>query len=240
MTSRSWTPAEKSTSSSGGSVRGVNKASRNRSKAGGRRRPFQCTFCYDLFKSKYEWSRHEKSLHLNVDGWVCAPHGGSVLSPLTGRNHCAYCNMLDPLPEHLETHRHGSCQARGVFTRKDHLLQHLRVVHRLYTMPIVDNWKIDCAPVISRCGFCSATMSTWDDRVNHLARHFRNGSTMAQWEGDHCFVPSVACHVRNAAPPTSLLAAREKASHVALCHQPSSARSVVTDFETWTMSWPNG
>lgn len=30
-------------------------------------RLFQCTFCTDRFKSKYDWSRHEKSLHLSLE-----------------------------------------------------------------------------------------------------------------------------------------------------------------------------
>ena len=38
-------------------------------------RIFKCTFCCDTFKHKYDWSRHEKSLHLNMEEWVCAPHG---------------------------------------------------------------------------------------------------------------------------------------------------------------------
>jgi hypothetical protein len=37
-------------------------------------RIFKCTFCCDTFKHKYDWSRHEKSLHLNMEEWVCAPH----------------------------------------------------------------------------------------------------------------------------------------------------------------------
>jgi len=38
-------------------------------------RIFQCTFCTDTFKSKYDWTRHEKSLHLSLEKWICAPLG---------------------------------------------------------------------------------------------------------------------------------------------------------------------
>jgi hypothetical protein len=31
------------------------------------RRIFQCTFCTDTFKSKHDWVRHEKSLHLSLE-----------------------------------------------------------------------------------------------------------------------------------------------------------------------------
>lgn len=41
-------------------------------------RIFKCTFCCDTFKHKYDWMRHEKSLHLNMEEWVCAPYGKSL------------------------------------------------------------------------------------------------------------------------------------------------------------------
>lgn len=50
------------------------------------KRAFPCTFCCDSFKNKYDWSRHEQALHLNVQGWRCAPFGGMVLSPETGES----------------------------------------------------------------------------------------------------------------------------------------------------------
>ena len=40
-----------------------------------KKRMFQCTFCTDSFKSKYDWTRHEKSLHLSLEKWICAPLG---------------------------------------------------------------------------------------------------------------------------------------------------------------------
>jgi uncharacterized Zn-finger protein len=36
---------------------------------------FQCTFCTESFKVKYDWLRHEKSLHLSMEKWTCAPLG---------------------------------------------------------------------------------------------------------------------------------------------------------------------
>ena len=50
------------------------------SKLGGtQKRIFQCTFCTDTFRAKYDWTRHEKSLHLSLekvrsDSWPqCIP-----------------------------------------------------------------------------------------------------------------------------------------------------------------------
>ncbi|KAM0281454.1 hypothetical protein ACHAQH_003484 [Verticillium albo-atrum] len=168
------------------------------------RRPFQCTFCCDTFKSKYDWARHEKSLHLSLESWVCCPHGGVVVSPSTGRSHCAYCNMLDPTPEHLAAHNHDSCAAHGaphVFTRKDHLIQHLRLAHKLDTTPLIDGWKVEAPAVASRCGFCDARMASWQERVEHLARHFKAGALMQDWAGEHGFEPAIAARVVNDLPP---------------------------------------
>lgn len=168
-------------------------------------RIFKCTFCCDTFKHKYDWARHEKSLHLNMEEWMCTPHGGSVVLPLTGRVHCAYCSALDPTQQHLESHNYSACQGGPatprIFRRKDHLVQHLRLVHGLDTLPLIDDWKLESAPVTSRCGFCDAQLSSWDGRTDHLAAHFRSGKTMADWTGDHGFDPEINARVSNAFPP---------------------------------------
>ncbi|KAJ5666038.1 uncharacterized protein N7477_008486 [Penicillium maclennaniae] len=165
-------------------------------------RPFCCTFCCDKFKSKYDWVRHEKSLHLNLEVWVCAPHGGSPISPLTGRQHCVFCYCLEPSLEHLDEHKYDSCsRTRRTFRRKDHLVQHLRLAHRLDTLPVLDEWKTDSVQVTSRCGFCDHRLESWEERVEHLAVHFKKGLTMRHWHGDHEFEPSIAAQVINAVPP---------------------------------------
>ncbi|KAJ5531133.1 hypothetical protein N7527_004526 [Penicillium freii] len=165
-------------------------------------RIFCCTFCCDKFKNKFDWMRHEKSLHLNLESWVCAPFGGSVLLPSTDRVHCAYCNQLDPTLKHLEEHKHGLCQQQTrSFRRKDHLVQHLRVFHRLETIPLIDDWRRVVSEIPSRCGFCDGRMSTWDERADHLTFHFRKGCTMANWTGDHEFPPEIAAQVTHSVPP---------------------------------------
>ena len=165
-------------------------------------RLFCCTFCCDRFKSKYDWTRHEKSLHLNLENWRCAPFGGAVILPSTGRTHCAYCNMLDPTAEHLDQHQHGACEGQNrTFRRKDHLVQHLRLFYHVDTLPLIDNWKSATMKFTSHCGFCGHQMASWDERANHLAVHFRSGLTMAHWKGDHGFPPSIAAQVTHSVPP---------------------------------------
>ncbi|KAL4819987.1 hypothetical protein BDW67DRAFT_154418 [Aspergillus spinulosporus] len=167
-------------------------------------RKFCCTFCCDKFKTRYDWARHEKSLHLSLEVWQCAPHGTVVFRHLTGRNHCAFCNMLDPSPEHLAQHNADSCQTesgRRSFRRKDHLAQHLRLIHNINTLPILDDWKVAHTAFTSRCGFCDLRMDSWDQRVDHLAEHFRRGKTMDDWKGDHDFPPEISSMVVNSVPP---------------------------------------
>jgi hypothetical protein len=168
-------------------------------------RIFKCTFCCDTFKTKYDWTRHEKSLHLNMEEWVCTPHGASVVLQVTGRVHCAYCSALDPTTSHLQQHNHMACSdgksTPRIFRRKDHLVQHLRLVHGLETLPLIDDWKIESGPITSRCGICDAALGSWDERADHLTTHFRAGKTMEDWKGEHGFEPSVSARVLNAFPP---------------------------------------
>lgn len=221
----SGTSASSNSIASTRSSRSVNLTSLRRSMSSGRvsrsrreavradkKRIFLCTFCCDSFAKKHDWMRHEKSLHLNLDQWVCAPFGGTVVSPATSRNHCAYCNRLDPTLEHLQGHNHGVChtgQQPHIFRRKDHLVQHLKGFHNLDTLPIIDGWKIEPPVVVSRCGFCSEKLHSWHARADHITAHFKKGKTMTDWKGDHGFDPEIAARVTNALPPY-LLAAETK------------------------------
>ncbi|OQE36929.1 hypothetical protein PENCOP_c011G04442 [Penicillium coprophilum] len=179
------------------------KGRSKRQPAASKPRLFCCTFCCDRFKTKYDWARHEKSLHLNLENWVCTPFGGSVILPSTGRLHCVYCKKQDPSITHLDEHKHGACvkSHSRTFRRKDHLIQHLRRFHCVNDIPVVDDWKIGLTDFTSRCGFCDAQMTSWEERADHLALHFRNGSTMADWNGDHGFPAWIAEQVTHSVPP---------------------------------------
>ncbi|KAF2013006.1 hypothetical protein BU24DRAFT_262493 [Aaosphaeria arxii CBS 175.79] len=168
-------------------------------------RIFKCTFCCDAFRHKYDWVRHEKSVHLSLESWSCTPNGALVTRPQTGRVHCAYCDLLNPKPDHVDSHNHHACHnnpdIRRVFRRKDHLIQHLRHVHGVDTVPLMDDWKLETMTVVSRCGFCNAELMTWEQRADHLTEHFRAGKTMLNWQGEHGFDAAVASQVSNALPP---------------------------------------
>lgn len=171
------------------------------------RNTYQCTFCPRTFKNKYDWQRHEKSLHLRFERWVCSAHGPTVMC--TGGDAallCAYCGLHDPDETHLQYHRYDQClgksQSERTFSRKDHLIQHLQFVHNAsYVEDVMISWKPMSPNIRSRCGFCETSLESWNHRTDHLARHFREGSTMADWKGDWGFEPSVVEMLHNAMPP---------------------------------------
>lgn len=167
-------------------------------------RPFQCTFCTDRFRTKYDWARHEKSLHLSLEKWICAPLG-PITTTATGQQQCVYCGEQNPTPAHLETHNHTACEEKGMdartFYRKDHLRQHLRLVHGCKMLDSMDVWKSEATYIKSRCGFCKTTFTKWQERIDHISKHFKDGAQMSHWKGCRGLDPAVAAQVTNAMPP---------------------------------------
>ncbi|KAI1040790.1 hypothetical protein LB505_012596, partial [Fusarium chuoi] len=167
---------------------------------------FQCTFCTDSFGTKYDWQRHEKSLHLSLERWMCSPNGPRGVDPQTNQICCAFCGENEPSDEHIESHNLLACMERRpedrTFYRKDHLNQHLRLMHNVTFLDwSMQSWKVTGPDIRSRCGFCGITMPNWSTRVDHLAEHFRKGVTMASWRGDWGFDPPVLKMVENFIPP---------------------------------------
>lgn len=159
---------------------------------------FQCTFCSQSFKKKYDWIRHERSVHLpGLDSWICSiplPPGQPFLVWRVGETdpQCIFCGDSSPTEEHIQSHEFETCadrpEAERTFTRKDHLWQHLHKFHQCRKWP---GWtpKLDLLQhkndiVRSVCGFCPKTMESWEERCLHVADHFKSGSTMAEWTGD--------------------------------------------------------
>ncbi|KAF5017463.1 hypothetical protein F66182_10607 [Fusarium sp. NRRL 66182] len=166
---------------------------------------YQCTFCTETFKTKYDWQRHEKSLHLSLENWLCSPHGPTAVHPEEGLV-CVFCGLGNPDRAHLDGHNQSACIQRPIeertYHRKDHLQQHLRLVHmsKFIKWPM-DAWKVMTQEVRSRCGFCGINLTTWASRVDHLADHFKAGSTMEHWKGDWGFDAKVMDRIDNAMPP---------------------------------------
>ncbi|CAH0027499.1 unnamed protein product [Clonostachys rhizophaga] len=169
-------------------------------------RIFQCTFCAATFKKKHDWERHEKSRHLLLESWTCCSNGSVHVNGITNEITCVFCGQNDPDSEHIHAHGFTQCVARPVrertFTRKDHLRQHLRLVHDGCTFhSSMESWKNGKSELSSRCGFCTKTFDKWKDRVSHIAHHFRQGVLMSSWVGDWGFEPEVSKLVEHATLP---------------------------------------
>lgn len=169
-------------------------------------RTFQCTFCTETFKTKHDWQRHEKSLHLSLESWICAPNGPVEVSAGTGLPACVYCGSQCTTPQHAEIHNHASCAEKTIeertFYRKDHFRQHLHLSHDVkFEAARMNSWQTVKSDIRSKCGFCGSILMSWTARVDHLADHFKNGKSMAEWKGDWGFEPIVLRLVENGMPP---------------------------------------
>lgn len=170
-------------------------------------RRYQCTFCTDTFATKYDWSRHERSVHLSLESWVCTPELAETWltydNDELSSSSCKLCGLSSPTPSHIETHEFDICATRApserTFSRKDHLRQHLRKFHHCTCakLPGVEVCRVELNNVLSRCGFCGVGLETWTGRTDHLAEHFKGGWRMAQWEGDWGLEPSILAILRN-------------------------------------------
>jgi hypothetical protein len=171
---------------------------------------FQCTFCTETFRTKHDWQRHEKSLHLSLERWICSPDGPRAVNPQNGLTSCVFCGVANPDEEHIESHNFSGCTERTeeerTFYRKDHLKQHLRLVHNIKSfLPwTMDKWRVATPAIRSRCGFCGVVLDSWTIRVDHLAEHFKTGNTMADWKGDWGFDAPVLEMVENSIPPCEI------------------------------------
>ncbi|TGO82420.1 hypothetical protein BPOR_0835g00040 [Botrytis porri] len=174
--------------------------------AAGAPRTFQCTFCTESFKTKHDWQRHEKSLHLSLERWTCCPNGPIQYNKEFERPGCVYCDHPNPSAAHAESHNHSSCAEKPIgertFYRKDHLRQHLNLVHDVkFASWSMESWKAITPEIRSRCGFCGIVMDSWTARVDHLAEHFKSGKSMVDWKGDWGFEPQILNIVENGIPP---------------------------------------
>ncbi|KAL4949122.1 hypothetical protein BDW69DRAFT_203046 [Aspergillus filifer] len=180
---------------------------------GGRRRVaddghYQCTFCTRSFKKKHDWSRHEKSVHLPLDVWICSPNLAELAQDASlPPPECRFCENELATPQHWESHDFRECATKPLsersFSRKDYLWQHLRKFHGCTRYPVsnLDAWKSSQSEIRSRCGFCQESLPSWTARTDHLAAHFKERCRMSQWAGDWGFDSAILASLRNAVLP---------------------------------------
>lgn len=181
---------------------------RGRQHLSGEEGQYQCTFCTQSFRKRHDWSRHEKSVHLQLDSWICTPNLDDLQQHYAFQvAECCFCDTPFPTPAHWEEHEFHICSDKPTnersFSRKDYLWQHLRKFHACTKLPVdLDAWRGIGGNAQSRCGFCDYSLSTWTARVEHIAEHFKNGARMQQWVGDWGLDSSAMSVLRNAVLPS--------------------------------------
>lgn len=146
---------------------------------------FECTFCHKKLAPK-SWKRHEESVHYPKQQWVCMPHNSQFEN-----GSCIFCGLDEGYhsKDPDSNHRVSDCLERSreqrTFPRKDKLFQHIMLFHGCS----VEGKKLDAWASSARegerqwdCGFCDMILLSWDERAKHIAAHFREGKTMAEWK----------------------------------------------------------
>ena len=156
-----------------------------------------CTFfCGRDFHDAWDWKKHEAT-HL-PEMWHCMPDG----IPYIGDS-CAFCGEHDPQVSHFRTHLNiDECKqavcVRRQFARKEQLWNHILRVHidntqskdkrpRAYALPNrLNSWfrepqLADSFPQALWCGFCQLTFPKWNERQEHVRRHFLSGDKRKGW-----------------------------------------------------------
>jgi hypothetical protein len=154
-------------------------------------------------------------LVLADNGNSCAPFGPSHTLP-NGETSCVFCGAENPTSDHFETHDYSTCAGKPLhkrsFYRKDHLSQHLRLFHRTnFNAKTMNSWIKRDLEVRSRCGLCDLEMTSWSERIDHLATHFEKGEGVDNWKGGYGFEPHIEAMVENWSRDLS------NASHSASC-----------------------
>lgn len=154
---------------------------------------YSCTYqqCNYGTHSLSDWKRHEVGQsHWPQYAYMCLDCLNSA-----GESHdqiCRYCGLPFDSENSPRTDHYLLCEtAREYarpFSRKDHFIDHCRISHgrpnmtsvdmkgepALWIYPINSNWP-------RYCGFCDVTFTEWNERVKHVAEHFRKGSKIEQW-----------------------------------------------------------
>lgn len=158
-----------------------------------KRPKFYCTFCLKRFHSRLEWMRHEQTIHMPEELWVCCPRTGEF------PERCPFCAKSNPSPSHLADHNYLSCQEKSLsertFSRQDHFLQHISQVHKvspgqkpLRLTELLTAWRhplpLKSGHQALHCGFCGRTFKSYKERTEHVAKHFMEGLDMMSWWND--------------------------------------------------------
>lgn len=118
---------------------------------------YACSFrvygCRSVFWKRNEWKRHVNTIHLRLELYRC------------DREECRSANY-----------------GYHEFNRKDLFIAHLRRIHAQDKVDYQKCQQIRKAPSLSWCADCKEMFDNWDDRMEHMARHYKQHSGFEESE----------------------------------------------------------
>ena len=156
-------------------------------------RKWQCTQgCMATFDRKDSWKKHEENCYPQR-GWVCLMEDEFMLD---GTSRCSYCEETNPDLAHLKEKHQDRLKLRAsntspfcstTFHRNEHFFQHFKQVHKNSNIKVKE-WKekgffeVKESKFPRQCGFCSTKFETWDERMDHIGKHYSEDDFgMSQW-----------------------------------------------------------
>jgi hypothetical protein len=150
---------------------------------------YECTkeMCNYSTHSEVDWKRHETGdKHWPQERFMCLQCPDSVSDP-DGYPICVFCFipffMLGDVQAHYLQCESARTQGK-TFGRKDHFCKHLRDEHHIDNVSQqAANWKYSVNSDWPReCGFCGIFFQSWEQRMQHIALHYQNGSKVKDWK----------------------------------------------------------
>ncbi|KAH8588269.1 hypothetical protein B0O99DRAFT_677550 [Bisporella sp. PMI_857] len=144
----------------------------------------ECDYCTHLAG---DWKRHESTAHSLGERYMCLECTGNPQTfDVNGNPICQFCNtsfITLPRVHYLQC---ASTQSRrkGVFTRRDHLIEHLHKKHNMAhdTRQLANDGRFPVNRNFPRhCGFCDFTFQNWEERLGHIEEHYEDGRLISEW-----------------------------------------------------------
>ena len=145
--------------------------------------------CNSCFSRKTDWERHEREQYWLPFNYMCLECNTPVVADSSTPS-CPFCLEQFSIAISITTHTLQCSAAQHIgrmFVRLENFCDRLRRKHSInqtaelnicvstWTFQVENNWP-------RQCGFCGLYFRTWDERVNHVAEHFQNGSIISTWQ----------------------------------------------------------
>ena len=118
----------------------------------------------------------------------CMPRG--PIEYTTDGAKCAFCGFQDPDQAHCDTHRVYPCANKSLdvrsYTRKSHLLTHIKTHHISDCAELVNYWRDTINKRNFSCGFCVSHFHSLIEQLNHIdVAHYRLFQHVRDWDSNN-------------------------------------------------------